>query len=59
MTLFADNPDPGSLPFRVLFYFLVSFASGCAYIVGRKKMACHSIKTDESRKGTGEGIPLS
>ncbi|MGH8646527.1 MAG: hypothetical protein ACREX4_19535, partial [Gammaproteobacteria bacterium] len=26
--------DPASLPFRVLFYSLVSLITGCAYIVG-------------------------
>ncbi|MFH0350649.1 MAG: hypothetical protein ACHBMF_01770 [Chromatiales bacterium] len=29
--------DPDSLPFRVLLYSLVSFATGCAYIVGSVK----------------------
>jgi len=29
--------DPDALPFRVLFYSLVSFATGCAYIVGSVK----------------------
>lgn len=29
--------DPDSLPFRVFFYSLVSFATGCAYIAGMVK----------------------
>jgi hypothetical protein len=29
--------DPESLPFRVLFYSLVSFATGCAYLAGMVK----------------------
>ncbi|MGH8656751.1 MAG: hypothetical protein ACREYE_33250 [Gammaproteobacteria bacterium] len=29
--------DPASLPFRVLFYSLVSLVTGCAYIVGAVK----------------------
>jgi hypothetical protein len=29
--------DPGSLPLRVLFYSLVSFGTGCAYLAGMVK----------------------
>ncbi|MGI8426544.1 MAG: hypothetical protein ACR2M4_08105, partial [Actinomycetota bacterium] len=29
--------DPDSLPFRMLFYSLVSLATGCAYIAGTVK----------------------